>query len=165
MCTDISSQGLIWTNPVRISTSELRSSHLADPLPPVKYVCIRIIVVLHFLIRFVYFLYCFQFSKSVAQGTALTIREGKISACTQCKCKLWVAATVLWSGLHKNYPNIKKKITVIFRVYVHTIKWTGASWWSLKCVNRVIARMIVTSPSSDANPSPRFNTQFKHCIW
>ncbi len=63
----------------------------------------------------------------------------------------------------QTFKKMFNKITVIFRVYVHTIKLTGASWWSLKCVNRVIARMIVTSPSSEVNPSPRFITQIKHC--
>ncbi len=39
---------------------QIRSSHLADPLSPMKDVCVRVIIVLHFLIPF-YFNIAFNF--------------------------------------------------------------------------------------------------------
>ncbi len=38
----------------------------------------------------------FDQKKYMARGTALTRREGKISACTQCKRRLWDCPYRIW---------------------------------------------------------------------
>ncbi len=55
--TDIRYSGLNLNKPG--SNRQLRSSHLADPLPLMKYVCVRVIVVLH--LKICYFNIAFNF--------------------------------------------------------------------------------------------------------